>query len=47
MRKSYSLSLDLYYMYRQEKSIKSLYVYALRDILWRYKNAMEGVKWTR
>lgn len=33
MRKSYSVSLDLYYMYRQGKSIRSLYIYALRDIL--------------
>lgn len=47
MRKSYSVSLDLYYMYRQEKNMKSLYVYALRDILERYKKAMEGVKWTK
>lgn len=47
MRKSYSVSLDLYDMYRQGKSIKSLYIYALRDILERYKNAMEGVKWMR
>lgn len=47
MRKSYSVSLDLYYMYRQGKSIKILYIYALRDILERYKKAMEGVKWMK
>lgn len=47
MRKSYSVSLDLYDMYRRGKDIKSLYIYALRDILERYKNAMEGVKWMK
>lgn len=47
MRKSYSVSLDLYYMYRQGRNMKSLYVYALRDILEQYKKAMEGCKWTK
>jgi hypothetical protein len=42
MRKSYSVSLDLYYMYRQGKNIKSLYIYALRDILERYKVAVSN-----
>lgn len=47
MRKSYSVSLDLYDMYRRGKNIKSLYVYALRNILERYKKTMEVAKWMR
>ena len=47
MRKSYSALLDLYDMYRRGENMKSLYIYALRDILERYKKAMEGVKWMK